>query len=312
MATSADSAERADRLPIGAAVEELRRGFPDVSHSSLRFLEREGFIEPFRTPGGHRLYTAADLDRIRRIKEWQLRNYSLDEIRNRLTRFDQLPAVALLTRRFLDVLVSLDFPAARQLVIDADDNGMSLEAIFGEVMQPALYEVGVHWERGDLLVAEEKQISEATRDLIAELSARHARAVSGGPDLIAACVEGERHELGLRMICGLLRARGRPVRYLGADVAPSFLAEAVHLRQPEAMLLSAKLAPNLRGVEDSLNALRRAPGERLPFPLLVGGQIATTHEDVLRSWGAIPILEERPGEAVRAIESLLAPLPAGT
>ena len=46
-------------VSIGSVVSELQRSYPDVSHSSLRFLEREGLIASIRTPGGHRLYYAA-------------------------------------------------------------------------------------------------------------------------------------------------------------------------------------------------------------------------------------------------------------
>ena len=76
--------EPAGLLPIGRVVAELQRAHPDVTHSSLRFLEREGLLVPTRTPGGHRLYSRHDLDRIRQIKAWQAQRLSLDEIRRRL------------------------------------------------------------------------------------------------------------------------------------------------------------------------------------------------------------------------------------
>lgn len=303
LAASREVHEPATLTPIGAVVAELRARYPDVSHSSLRFLEREGLVEPTRTPGGHRLYAAEDIDRVRRIKEWQRQRLSLDEIRERLR---AAPEPATLSRRLIDRFVARDLAAARRLILDADDAGLPLAAMFGEVIQPALREVGARWERGDLLVAQEKEISEASRDLIAELSARHAAPELTGPALIAACVEGERHELGLRMICGLLRAAGRSVHYLGADVAPRFLAEAIRLRQPAAVLLSAKLDADLPAIAAALDRLRPAPDSPLAIPALVGGQAAIDHAEQLRAWGATPIVEERPADAVRAVESLLA------
>src|SRR5918994_1762396 len=71
-------------LSIGSVVSELQRSYPDVSHSSLRFLEREGLITAVRTPGGHRLYSPADIERIRQIKTWQAQRLYLDQIRQRL------------------------------------------------------------------------------------------------------------------------------------------------------------------------------------------------------------------------------------
>ena len=71
-------------LPIGQVVARLQAEYPDVSHSSLRFLEREGLVTPHRTPGGHRLFTPQDVDRVRAIKRWQEQRLSLGEIRDRL------------------------------------------------------------------------------------------------------------------------------------------------------------------------------------------------------------------------------------
>src|SRR5687767_5899676 len=72
-------------LSIGQVVTHLQAEYPDVSHSSLRFLEREGLVTPHRTPGGHRLFTKQDVDRVRQIKRWQEQRLSLAEIRQRLT-----------------------------------------------------------------------------------------------------------------------------------------------------------------------------------------------------------------------------------
>src|ERR687890_1488545 len=88
-------------VSIGSVVTELQRSYPDVSHSSLRFLEREGLITSIRTPGGHRLYSRADVERIRQIKTWQAQRLSLDEIRQRLVDLDRLPAPAVLAEAFL-------------------------------------------------------------------------------------------------------------------------------------------------------------------------------------------------------------------
>ena len=73
------SDERAS-ISIGRIVELLAADYPDVTQSSLRFLEREGLLSPARTPGGHRLYTQADVQRVRQIKEWQAQRLSLEEI----------------------------------------------------------------------------------------------------------------------------------------------------------------------------------------------------------------------------------------
>jgi methanogenic corrinoid protein MtbC1 len=294
-------------LSIGSVVSELQRSYPDVSHSSLRFLEREGLITSTRTTGGHRLYAPADVDRIRQIKTWQAQRLSLDQIRQRLAELDRLPAPAVLTESFLGQALDGDLAAAYQTIIRADDLGLPLTRLFGEVLQPALTELGRRWQHGELLVAQEKEVSELARDLIADLSLRHAHISSNAPALVAACVEGERHELGLRMVCGLFRAEGWAVHYLGADVAPRFLLEAVQLHRPAVILLSAKLALNLPAVKDAVDVLTAGLAPEHPPPVVVGGRVAIEHPEAIRSLGAIPVIEEHPAAALTGVAALLQP-----
>jgi methanogenic corrinoid protein MtbC1 len=298
-----------DLLPIGQVVAEVQASYPDVTHSSLRFLEREGLITPTRTAGGHRLFARHDVERIRKIKTWQAQRLSLDQIRQRLLDLDRLSAPAALAESFLQLALDGNQAAAYQSIIKADDLGVPLTRLFGEVLQPALGELGRRWEHGELLVAQEKEVSELARDLIADLSLRHARTPADGPALVAACVEGERHELGLRMVCGLFRAEGWPVHYLGADVAPRFLLEAVQIHRPAVVLLSVKLALNLHAVKDAVDVLTSglAPEHEHPPPVVVGGRVAVEYPEAIRNSGAIPVMDEHPAAGFAVVAALLQP-----
>jgi methanogenic corrinoid protein MtbC1 len=291
-------------LPIGRVVEELRRAYPDVSHSSLRFLEREGLVVPHRTPGGHRLYARHDLDRLRQVKAWQAQRLSLQEIRQRLAALRDLGAPGAVAERFLAAALAGDPAGAARVVREADELGMGLARLFGEVLRPALYAVGDRWARGEVPVGQEKEVSELARDLIAELARRHADPEPRGPTVVAACVAGERHDLGLRMVAGLLRERGWRVHFLGADVDPRFLLEAVRLRRPAVVLLSATTAARLPDVAAAVAALR-ADGTTGAVPVVVGGgQAVAAHAAAVRAWGAVPAGDD-------GLAAVLAALPVG-
>jgi methylmalonyl-CoA mutase cobalamin-binding subunit len=156
-------------------------------------------------------------------------------------------------------------------------------------------------------VAQEKEVSELARDLIADLSLRHARTPADGPAVVAACVEGERHELGLRMVCGLFRAEGWPVHYLGADVAPRFLLEAVQIHRPAVVLLSVKRAQNLHAVKDAVDVLTSGLAPEHPPPVVVGGRVAVEHPEAIRNVGAIPVMDEHPAAGLAVVAALLQP-----
>lgn len=70
---------------IGETLAQLQTEFPDLTLSSLRFLEKEGLLQPQRTQGGHRLFNDEDIARIRLIKRLQSqRYYPLETIRHML------------------------------------------------------------------------------------------------------------------------------------------------------------------------------------------------------------------------------------
>jgi DNA-binding transcriptional MerR regulator len=58
-------------LTIGAVATVLSKEFDDVSISKIRYLEDQKLVSPRRTPGGYRLYSQADVDRLRTILRLQ-------------------------------------------------------------------------------------------------------------------------------------------------------------------------------------------------------------------------------------------------
>jgi DNA-binding transcriptional MerR regulator len=58
-------------LTIGAVTKILSREFEDISISKIRYLEDQKLLSPRRTPGGYRLYSQADVERLRKILRMQ-------------------------------------------------------------------------------------------------------------------------------------------------------------------------------------------------------------------------------------------------
>src|SRR4051794_11308696 len=66
-----DEAPPAKAMTIGALCKALDQEFPDISISKIRYLEDQKLLAPRRTPGGYRLYSPADVDRLRTILRLQ-------------------------------------------------------------------------------------------------------------------------------------------------------------------------------------------------------------------------------------------------
>lgn len=81
---------RAAALNIGEVLAELKREFPQVTASKIRFLEDKGLIIPQRTAAGYRKYTAADVNRLRFILSVQRDQYlPLKVIKDHLDAMDR-------------------------------------------------------------------------------------------------------------------------------------------------------------------------------------------------------------------------------
>src|SRR4249919_428701 len=58
-------------LTIGAVCKILQSEFDDISISKIRYLEDQKLLAPRRTPGGYRLYSQVDVERLRTILRMQ-------------------------------------------------------------------------------------------------------------------------------------------------------------------------------------------------------------------------------------------------
>ena len=70
-------------MNIGDTVKLIRKDYPSVTISRIRFLEKEGLIKPKRSKGGTRSFTDKDIIKIKKILDLQENQfYSLKAIKN--------------------------------------------------------------------------------------------------------------------------------------------------------------------------------------------------------------------------------------
>ncbi|MCS6801342.1 MAG: cobalamin-dependent protein [Chloroflexota bacterium] len=264
---------RARTFGIGEAVERLRAEFPDVSISSLRFLEREGLLGPRRTAGGHRLFSEEDLERVRLIKRQQQQHRSLAEIRELLARRDRLGTPAELADRFVDAIAARDVRRAYDLIDEAGRVGVSMRTICLEILTPALVKIGDLWARGELDVAHEHLASAVVRDLLSALRAYQLPVRPNGRVAVAACAAHERHELGLRMVAALLEQEGWTVHFLGADTPLASTLQMVADNQADLLLISVGEPSSRAFVEAVAHEIASWSPSKRP-KLVIGGRAA--------------------------------------
>jgi methanogenic corrinoid protein MtbC1 len=180
----------------------------------------------------------------------------------------------------------------------ARKGGLDMRAIYLGVLQPALREVGRRWETGAMTVAQEHLATAITQTAMSRMAGEHFRDTEGGPVLLAACVDAERHALGLRMLCDLLELEGWTSLYLGPTVPAADLARMVAERRPQAVALSVSLPPHLLSARDAVAAIR-ATGA--PQPVVMVGGRAVPGPEVAARLGA-DLTAADAGEAVALLQ----------
>ncbi|HEX2359502.1 MAG TPA: MerR family transcriptional regulator [Solirubrobacterales bacterium] len=119
-------------LTIGAVAKILSREFDDVSISKIRYLEDQKLLSPRRTPGGYRLYSQADVERLRAILRMQRDEFlPLRVIRQELAAGTERPETRSGSAAALRRAVSVDPAKASGVTLSelVDQTGVSPEVI---------------------------------------------------------------------------------------------------------------------------------------------------------------------------------------
>lgn len=185
-------------------------------------------------------------------------------------------------------------------VLDGAEDVLPMSAVAVDVIQPTLDRVGDGWRHGELGVAEEHFASEVLRAWILHAG---RRAPAQGEAVLLACVEGERHALGLDLLHLLLRREGFASVNLGADVPTDALVSAVtrSVFRPRVVLLSVAMPQRIPALVDAAAALSALPEE--VRPLVAYGGLSFRH-DASAIRGATWLAPDA-AEALPALRALL-------
>jgi DNA-binding transcriptional MerR regulator len=231
-----------------------------LSPEVLRAWERRHHVvEPLRTPGGTRRYTAADLDRLKLVKAavdaghriGQVAQLDLEDLRRRAVVAE--PRTEGRLDPLLEALDQLDGATSRRLL------ALQLAALgpgrfARDVALPLLHEIGERWTNGDMGIAAEHLASGILRSLLGSALLPTASSLMG-PRIVFATPSGERHELGLLMAAlATLGAGGDPL-YLGLEVPVEDLLGAVERSGAAGLALSLVTIPAAQATR-TVGALR--------------------------------------------------------
>ncbi|WP_448206577.1 cobalamin B12-binding domain-containing protein [Azospirillum sp. sgz302134] len=176
-----------------------------------------------------------------------------------------------MARAYLDALLAGDRRSAAALVLDRVEVGMAVADVYLHVFQPTLREVGRLWQIGAITVAHEHFATAATQAVMGQLYPRIFAAERRGRAMVATCVSGELHEVGIRMVADFFEMHGWDTYYLGANTPARSIVQAVRERDAQVLAVSATITAHVGAVTDLIAAVRAELGDTRPLHVLVGG-----------------------------------------
>jgi DNA-binding transcriptional MerR regulator len=239
-----------------------------VSPELLRAWEqRYGLLQPSRSPGGFRLYSALDESRVRRVIELLAGGLSAAEAAREALLLDgqahlgpaDVAALSLELRQALDAFDDEKAHAALDRLLE----GLPVESALADVLLPYLRELGHRWASGEATVAQEHFASALLRGRLLALARGWDR--GRGQRVLLACLPGELHDLGLLAFGLLVASRGWRVTFLGADTPLDTLADTAARLDPAQIVLVGVAGNLLRKHASDVRALAQR------WPVAVAG-----------------------------------------
>ena len=254
-------------------ISELSRRV-GVASDTLRVWERRyGLLQPRRTRGNIRLYSAIDEARVRLMTRYLseavpaaqaaelVKAARLTLQAGRTARVQEHDAV-MTARQMSDALDAFDESSAEQALQHLLSEYSPL-AVIRDFLMPYLYDVGERWATDHMSVAQEHFASNFVHSRLLALARGWDRGL--GPRALLACAPGELHTLALIAFGIALHAHGWKITYLGAATpVPMVDAVATQLR-PDLIVVTSSVTG---GLHPFLDELRQVAGR---WPLCIAG-----------------------------------------
>lgn len=258
-----------------------------LSTHTLRMWERRHeAVVPERTEAGGRLYSEADVERLRLLKHLVDEGHSIggiaplpaEELRAMkvaVTPSEPRPSlpvssdVLALRKSFLDSVYRFEMEEAEQLLARA---ALTLEprSFLVDLVHPTLEEVGRRWETKDFRIVHEHAASAVVRNLLATLGRMYPRN-PGGKVAVVTTPAGELHEFGALMAALLAAMHGYRTLYLGPNLPVEEIVCVTEEVSADLLLLSVVHAPTEQTTQALRDTAKKLAGKTT---ILVGGRAA--------------------------------------
>lgn len=188
-------------------------------------------------------------------------------------------------KMYINYVLSLHKKDAHDLIFSLLRKGISIKDIYLKIFRDALYEVGLLWQIGKISVAQEHYFTALTQLIMSELYPYIFNEQKSGKVVVGACVSGELHEIGLRMVCDILEMEGFDTHFLGANTPLKDIIKFSCENNASFIMFSVTLLTHIDILKEYIKEVRR--DERLQgIKIVVGGRPFLVDRELYKTIGA--------------------------
>lgn len=260
---------------------------------------RHSAIEPSRSATRRRLYSDADIERLRLLKRAvdggrgiRLVAHLTDDELAALIREDEAvlpgprPTPPSTPDRWADramaAVLALD-DAELERILDEAAVQLGRIDLIETLIVPFMERVGDAWRRGELRPVHEHLATARLRSFVGGL--RNRRTGQGAPILLVTTPAGQRHELGALAAAVCAASEGWDALYLGTDLPSEEIAAGAVQVGARAVALSLTYPPDDAALAPAIVTLRRLLDDAIP--ILVGGRVVEAYAPQLPRRGVL-------------------------
>ena len=189
-----------------------------------------------------------------------------------------------LARDFLSTLEGGHSTKAVALVVDAvRKDKLSIKDALVGVLPRALEYIGRQWHLGAATVAEEHFATQTAGRLLEQIMLMAPEPVANGHTAIMAMVEGDNHDIGVRIVAAFFELDGWKTICLGANAPANDLANITQHFEADLLLIGATLNTQREAVRRCIKTVREVCPNQV---IIVGGAAFANLEGCAEDLGA--------------------------
>ncbi len=186
---------------------------------------------------------------------------------------------------FKEKLLVGDYQGCLLIANQYSEDQNSLQDLYLQIIQPAMYEIGMLWEEGSISVAQEHLASAVVARIMATIASSASSQTKNKGKAIVTSSINEFHELGAWMISDVLDQEGWQVRYLGANTPAQDLLQMIDDFYPDLIAISVTMPFNLNSAKEIISSIKANPLHR-DLKIAVGGRVFNDNPELLEFVGA--------------------------